>query len=79
MNGTLEFYGKALAINKNLAAEMPNNPQSQSDLALSYGKFGYMHAANGREDEALENTRKAVVLMEELAVADPNNPKIQAG
>ncbi len=37
-----------------------------------------MLGANGRTGEALENTRKAVALMEELAVADPNNTKIQS-
>jgi len=38
-----------------------------------------MLGANGRGDEAMENSRKAVILMEEFAVADPNNIKIQEG
>lgn len=36
-----------------------------------------MLGANGRGNEAMENSRKAVVLMEELAAVDPNGNKIQ--
>ena len=43
MNGALEFYGKALEINKRLADELPGDPQIRSDLALFLWK-GRVHA-----------------------------------
>jgi hypothetical protein len=37
-----------------------------------------MDGANGRPDEALASTRKAVAIMEELTLAEPNNTNFQA-
>ena len=75
--GALEFHDKALRVCKQNAADSPNDPAVLSDLALCYAQFGYMQGLNALTEEALENTRKAVAIMEELAAADPNNNKIQ--
>jgi tetratricopeptide (TPR) repeat protein len=77
--GSLEFHGKALELNQKLVSEVPGDREVRFDLASSYTNFGHMLAASGRAQEGLQNTRQAVLLMEELAVAEPNNNKVQQG
>lgn len=72
VKGALESYRKALEINKRLADQDPT-PSARLELAKSYGNFGYLLGANGRGEDAVANLRQAVVLMEELAAADPNS------
>jgi tetratricopeptide (TPR) repeat protein len=77
ISGALQLHGKALAINQTLAGELPNDSQIKLDLAKSYQDFGYMHGASGHADEAIDNIRKGVALLEELAGADPASVHLQ--
>ena len=45
----------------------------KSDLAWAYNKMGNAVLAQGRREEATESLRKAFVLAEQIAAADPSN------
>ncbi|MCM3874296.1 MAG: protein kinase, partial [Pyrinomonadaceae bacterium] len=78
LDGSLEAYRQALALNQRLAEELPDDFEIRFELAMGYSNVGHLLAVSKGDDKgSLENLQKAEVLLEELVSHDANNTKFQ--
>lgn len=75
--GALLSFQKSLAIRKQILADDPHDPQSQSDLAEAYDKLGAILGQMGHLDEALEHLQEALQIRKRLADASPTDTMMQ--
>ena len=76
--GSLEFYGKALAVYKALAEELPGDAGIRFSMAVSRKDYSYSLGADGRLDESVADGRNAIAALEEFVLAEPNNDDYQS-
>jgi eukaryotic-like serine/threonine-protein kinase len=69
--GAMRDVQEAVESFERLGAQDPHNMEARRDVANSYKTAGEVLGESGRRIEALEMTRKAVAVYEELGRADP--------
>jgi hypothetical protein len=77
----LTSYQASLAIAERLATADPSNAVWQRDLALSYGRVGFIEMRQGVRDDALKAFRQGRDIIAQLMRRSPDNatlPKVLA-
>ena len=73
------LYREALKIDRALVAEAPDVPENRIAEAGVLQNLGTWLYNNKRAEEAVETATKAVIIFEELAAADPDDPARRRG
>jgi tetratricopeptide (TPR) repeat protein len=73
VSGAAVYYGKAVAIARELAAADPNDQLAQYDLANALLRYGWLEPAPGQREASLATLRQAEEILSRLMAADPKS------
>jgi serine/threonine-protein kinase len=68
-------YHEVLAIQEQLAARFPNEPQYRLELARSHHNLAHLLETTGRREEAARSYQKAIAIKTQLAADFPGEPQ----
>jgi tetratricopeptide (TPR) repeat protein len=73
VSGAAVYYGKAVAIARELAAADPNDQLAQYDLANALLRYGWLEPSPSQREASLATLRQAEEIFSRLMAADPKS------